>query len=205
MSFSTFILRTLITKNSSRLLYSSIDYTRRSTILNSKLSSTLHLRSSQKTNKVLVEFDEISSSLMKYRSSKFDEISFIKIWWDTVIRLDIKCDEIWRDTFRQIWWDVAYQRWWNVARIKFDESLSSCLMSRSRQSIRHFEKNRVRQSNIDDEMIKHDYENEFTEIFLQEKNLKSHFSIASHISKQDAINQVISIFATNRIFWEKRL
>jgi hypothetical protein len=92
-----------------------------------------------------------------------------------------------------------------LARVKFDESLSSDLMSRSRQSIRHLKKIRLRQSNINDEMIKHDHENEFTEIFLQEKNLKSHFSITSHISRQDATNQVTSIFATSRIFREKRL
>jgi hypothetical protein len=77
-------------------------------------------------------------------------------------------------------------------------------MSRSRQNIRHLEKISVKQSNINDEMIKHDHENEFTKIFLQRKNLKSHFSITFHISKQNATNQITSIFAINRIFWEKR-
>jgi hypothetical protein len=209
MSSSTFILRTLITKSSFHFLHSSIDYIRRSTILNNKLSSILHFRSSFR-NVYQRKQTKFSSNLMRYREIwwvfiEFDEISFIKIWWDTIIRLDIKFNEIWRNTFRQIWWDVAYQKWWNVASIKFDESLSSCLMSRSHQSIRHLEKIRVRQSNINDEMIKHDHENEFTKIFLQKENLKSHFSITFHISRQNATNQIINIFATSRISREKRL
>jgi hypothetical protein len=208
MSSSIFILRTLITKRSFHLLHSSINYIRRSTILNNKLSSTLHLCSSLR-NAHQRNQTKFSSSLIRYRQVwwifiEFDEISFIRIWWDTAIRFDIKFDEIWRDTFRQIWWNVDYQKWWDVVRIKFDESLSSCLMSRSHQNIRHFEKIRIKQSNINDEMIKHDHENEFTKIFLQEENLKSHFSITFHISRQNATNQVTSIFATNRISRKKR-
>jgi hypothetical protein len=187
MSSSAFILRTLITKSSFYLLHSTIDYTRRWAILNSKLSSTLHLRSSLR-NAHQRRQTKFSSSLMRYR----------QVWW-----IFVEFDEIWRDTFRQVWWDVVYQKWWDVVRINFDESLSSCLMSRFLQSIRHLEKIRIRQSNIDDEMIKHDHENEFTKIFLQEKNLKSHLSITFHISRQNATNQVISIFATSRIFREK--
>ncbi len=48
-------------------------------------------------------------------------------------------------------------------------------------------------------MIKLDHENEFTEIVLQEENLKSHFSITFHMSRQDATKQIINIFATSRI------
>jgi hypothetical protein len=146
---------------------------------------------------------------MKYRQVwwifiKFDEISFIRIWWNTIIKLDIKFDEIWRDTSRQVWWNAVYQKWWDVVCVKFDESLSSCLMSRFHQNIRYLEKIRIRQSNINDEMIKHDHENEFTKIFLQEKNLKSHFSITFHISRQNATKQIINIFAINRISRKKR-
>jgi hypothetical protein len=209
MSSSIFIFRTLITKSSFHLLHSSIDYIRRSTNLNNKLSSTLHFRSSLR-NAHQRKQTKFSSSLMKYRQIwwifiEFDKISFIRIWWDTIIKLDIKFEKIWRDTFRQVWWNVAYQKWWNVACIKFYKSFSSCLMSLSRQNIRYFETIRIRQSNINDEMIKHDHENKFTKISLQKKNLKSHFSITFHISRQNATNQVINIFATNRIFREKRL
>jgi hypothetical protein len=137
MSSSTFILRTLITKSSSRLLHSSIDYTRQSTILNSKLSSTLHLRSSlrkrssERTNKVFVEFDEISSNLMNLH----------RVWWDIVHQNLMKHNY---QTWYQVWWDLtryissslmrcclsemmkcrSYQVWW-IVFVTFDESFSS--------------------------------------------------------------------------------
>ncbi len=39
--------------------------------------------------------------------------------------------------------------------------------------------------------------------FLQEENLKSYFSITSHLSRQDATKQISSIFETNRISQEQ--
>ncbi len=63
----------------------------------------------------------------------------------------------------------------------------SCLMSRFRQDLmssrqalitsKKFESNN---RNINDEMIKHDHENEFTMIFLQKK--KSEIAFLNHIS-----------------------
>jgi hypothetical protein len=145
MSSSTFILKTLITKSSFRLLYSSIDYTRRSTILNSKLSSTLHFRSSFR-NVHQRKQTKFSSNLMKYRS----------IWRNIVHQNLMKHNY---QTWYQIWWDLtryissnlmrcclsemikcrSYQIWW-VAFVMFDESLSSKHSSsrkNSNQTVEH--------------------------------------------------------------------
>jgi hypothetical protein len=130
MSSSALILRTLITKSSFRLLYSSIDYTRRSTILNSKLSSILHLRSSLR-NAHQRKQTKFSSSLMRYR----------QVWWDIVHQNLMKHSY---QTWYQVWWDLtryissslmkcclsemmrcrSYQVWW-IAFVMSDESLSS--------------------------------------------------------------------------------
>jgi hypothetical protein len=91
---------------------------------------------------------------------KVEKLSFfLKVWWDVA-------HQIWWDTAHQIWRDVVCQILMKsrLARIKFDESLSSSLMSRFRRvwwvvsssschfekleldSVRHFEKTRIEQS-----------------------------------------------------------
>jgi hypothetical protein len=127
--------------------------------------------------------------------------------------------------YYQVWWNIARQNLMRCCLSDLTRYISSSLMrrrlsnlmrwrlylmSRFRQDLmsrfcqiliisRKFESNSW---NINDEMIKHDHENEFTEIFLQKKNLKSHFSITSHISRQN-VKHVISIFTTNRVFRKK--
>ncbi len=54
------------------------------------------------------------------------------------------------------------------------------LMSRSRQALIISKKLESDNRNINDEMIKHDYENEFRKIILQEKN--SEIAFLDHIS-----------------------
>jgi hypothetical protein len=54
------------------------------------------------------------------------------------------------------------------------------LMSRSRQTFVISKKFESDNRNINNEMIKHDHENEFTETFLQEK--KSEITFLDHIS-----------------------
>jgi hypothetical protein len=141
---------------------------------------------------------------------KFDEMSFIRFDEISLIRFDemssVRFDE---KSSSQAWWDRSYQVWW-VAFVKFDESLSSSLMSRlvkflsSRKIeldfVRHLEKIRVEQSKHkrwDDQAWSRE---RIHRNISARKNLKSHFSITFHISRQNATKQVTSIFATINIF-----
>ncbi len=124
----------------------------------------------------LIKFDEMSLI-------KFDEIQFIRFDEMSFVKFDEKSSR-------------SYQIWW-VAFVKFDESLSSNLMSRlvkflslrkiELDLVRHLEKTRVEQS-------KHRRWNDqawsrkriHRNTLCKRKNLKSHFSITSHISRQNA-------------------
>jgi hypothetical protein len=171
MSSSVFILKTLITKSSSHLLHSSIDYTCRSTILNSKLSSISHLRSLLR-NAHQREQTKSSSSLMRYRLSEFDETQLSNLI-SSLMRFD----------------EIHFVKFDEMLLIRNDEmSLVSSLMSRPRHVwwvalVKAFVISKKLESdnrNIDDEIIKHDHENEFTKISLQER--KSEVAFLDHIS-----------------------
>jgi hypothetical protein len=153
---------------------------------------------------MLIRKEQIKSSLnlMKYRHQvwwniiiKFDEISFVKIWWDTIIKLVktsfIKFDEISSsDLMRCCLSNLTKYISSNLMKRRLSNLMicRSCLMSRFRQNLM----NRSRQAliiskklksdnrNINDEMIKHDHENEFTEIFLQKR--KFEIAFLDHIS-----------------------
>jgi hypothetical protein len=158
-------------------------------------------------------------SLHEIVHQKVKKLSFFsKVWWNDDLNL-MK----WR--FRQFWWnDVFFRRIWWVAFVKFNESFSSNLMSRFilircfvklniSFNIRHliiknehalFAKSRTKRSKkTDDEIIKHDHENELFKQSLQKTNLNRIFQITFHISRQIAkhvINilsqQTVSAFAT---------
>ncbi len=100
---------------------------------------------------------------MRYRSSEFDEMLFIKF------------DEI------------NFVKFDETSFIKFNK-MTLCLMSRFRQNLmsrfcqaliisKRFESNN---RNINDEMIKHDQKNEYTKIFLSKE--KSEIAFFDHIS-----------------------
>jgi hypothetical protein len=144
-----------------------------------------------------------------------------QIWWDIAHQIDeiqlIKFDDMSsvrfdEKSFSQVWWDRSYQVWW-VAFVKFDESLSSSLMSRlvkflsfrkiELSFVRHLEKIRVEQSKHrrwDNQAWSRERIHRNT--FCKKKNLKSHFSITFHISSKTQ-KHVISIFTTSRVFREK--
>jgi vacuolar-type H+-ATPase subunit B/Vma2 len=89
--------------------------------------------------------------------------------------------------FRQVWWVVS----------------SQTSLDRSRTGIRHsiienehelFVKTRLNDQKIDDEMIKHDHENESSQTISARTNLNRISQITSHTSRQNA-KHVISIFS----------
>jgi hypothetical protein len=77
----------------------------------------------------IIEFNEISSSLIRYHSSEFDEMLFIK------------CDEI-----HFVKFDETSLIKFDEMTLMFDESLSSRFNESFLSSINYFEKIRVRQS-----------------------------------------------------------
>jgi hypothetical protein len=128
---------------------------------------------------------------------RFDEMSFIKFDEIQLITFDemssVRFDE---KSFSQIWRDRSYQIWW-VVFVKFDESLSSSLMNRfvkflsfrkiELDFVRHLEKIRIEQSKHkrwNDQAWSRERIHKNT--FCKKKNLKSHFLITSHISRQNA-------------------
>jgi hypothetical protein len=143
-------------------------------------------------------WDRLSESReIVFLFQKFDEMSLIMFDEMSLIRSDeihlIRFDEM---SFSQVWWDRSYQVWW-VVFVKFDESLSSSLMSRlvkflslrkiELDSVHHLERIRVEQSKHrrwNDQAWSRERIHRNT--FCKEKNLKSHFSITSHISRQNA-------------------
>jgi hypothetical protein len=139
-------------------------------------------------------------SLQKIAHQKVEKLSFFsKIWWDDAfLRLDEMTLSNLMNRFRQIWWDDVFihQVWW-IAFVKFDESLIMSLMrclvnfndvssqtslDKSRINMRHsiIENKYASFVKNDDEMIKHDHENELLQTISAKDKFKSHFS--DHIS-----------------------
>jgi hypothetical protein len=164
-------------------------------LMKRRLSNLIKYRSSN-----LMKYD--SSNLMKYNSSRLMKCRLSNLMKSRLIKFDERSFvSSLMNRFRQIWWIVF---------VEFDESFSSNLMSRFIKSlsfrkielnfVRHLEKIRIEQSKYkrwDDQTWsrKRIHRN----IFCKKENLKSHFSITFHISRQDATRHVISIFATRHV------
>jgi hypothetical protein len=106
----------------------------------------------------------------------------------------------------------SYQIWW-VAFVKFDKSLSSSLMSRFVKflSFRKIElilfviskKLESNSWNINNEMIKHDHENEFKVIFSAKEKIWNRIS-RSHFTFRDKTQQdTLLAFSQHVVFFER--
>jgi DNA-binding protein H-NS len=78
------------------------------------------------------------------------------------------------------------------------------LMSRSRQALIISKKFESNNRNIDDEMIKHDHENEFTEIFLQKEKSEVAFRDKTQNTLLASSQQVASFEKNILNFLQKR-
>jgi regulator of replication initiation timing len=89
--------------------------------------------------------------------------------------------------FRQVWWVVSSQT-------SFDRSRTDIRHSIIENEHASFVKTKLNDQKIDDEMIKHDHENESSQKISARTNLNRIFQITFHTSRQNA-KHVISIFS----------
>jgi hypothetical protein len=108
---------------------------------------------------------------MKHRSSKFDEKSSSDLMKCCLSNLT---KYISSSLMRRRLLDLMRCRLYLMNRIRQD------LMNHFRQALIVSKKFESNNRNINDEMIKHDHENEFTKIFLQKR--KSEIAFLDHIS-----------------------
>jgi hypothetical protein len=124
-----------------------------------------------------VWWDIARQNLMRYNYQTCWDVTH-QVWWKTVIKFDemlfINFDEI---HFVKL--DETSLIRFDEMSLMIDESLSS-RFDEFRQALIISKKIESNNRNIDDEIIKHDHENEFTKISLKEESSKVAFF--DHIS-----------------------